>query len=343
MKVSQADDRHPRTVYDRRLLLFGVKRDAVLDLWEVERYGLDSFADADYVSVYGMRPADWYARGIRLLGRTTVECTRDALADAIALDVADLARSASSTSGALVIDPFVGSGNTLYWIVRRLTGCIGRGLELDARVCELTKRNLAIINSPIQIVNTDYLRGLAATTTPPDRLVVVFIAPPGATHSTPRPGSTCAEQPLPSRTSSTRSAGSCPTPRCSWPSRSTSNSNPRHWTWSGHAATGPPNGATTSTRPDKTMASCSAPEDGRHHRRPGPSPSHSPASPRLRDGPDTNSASPCAELAGHAPRRASRRDGLAGSHCCGDPAITLADPGPRAQCFGTPWRAIALG
>jgi hypothetical protein len=178
VKVSQADHRHPRTVYDRQLLLFGVKRDAVLDLWEVERDGLDSFADADYVSVYGMRPADWFARGIRLLGRTTVECTRDALADAIALDVADLARSASSTSGAVVIDPFVGSGNTLYWIVRRLTGCIGRGLELDARVCELTKRNLAIINSPIQIVNTDYLRGLAATTTPPDRLVVVFIAPP---------------------------------------------------------------------------------------------------------------------------------------------------------------------
>ena len=59
MKVSQADHRHPRTVYDRQLLLFGVKRDAVLDLWEVERYGLDSFADADYVSVYGMRPADW--------------------------------------------------------------------------------------------------------------------------------------------------------------------------------------------------------------------------------------------------------------------------------------------
>jgi hypothetical protein len=181
VKVSHADDRYPRTVYDRQLLLFGVKRDAVLDLREVERYGLDCFADADYVSVYGMRPADWYTRGIRLLGRTTVECTRDALADAIAGDVAALARSApstSSTSGAVVIDPFVGSGNTLYWIVRRMTGCAGLGLELDARVCELTKRNLAIINSPIQIVNTDYVRGLAATTTPSDRLVVVFIAPP---------------------------------------------------------------------------------------------------------------------------------------------------------------------
>ena len=34
------------------------------------------------------------------------------------------------------------------------------------------------MNSPIQIVNTAYVRGLAATTTPSDRLVVVFIAPP---------------------------------------------------------------------------------------------------------------------------------------------------------------------
>ena len=222
MKVSHADHRHPRTVYDRQLLLFGVKRDAVLDLREVERDGLDCFADADYVSVYGMRPADWYTRGIRLLGRTTVECTRDALADAIARDVAALARSASSTSGAVVIDPFVGSGNTLYWIVRRMTGCIGRGLELDARVCELTKRNLAIINSPIQIVNTDYLRGLAATTTPSDRLVVVFIAPPWGHALDPMSGLDLRRTTPPITDIIDQLGRLYPTPRCSWPSRSTS-------------------------------------------------------------------------------------------------------------------------
>ena len=103
-------------------MLFGAKREATLDLWEVQRYGAESYGDTDHVSVYGMRPAEWYARGIRLLGRTAVECTRDVLADAIAMDVAALAGSAPSASGTLVIDPFVGSGNTLYWIMRRLPG-----------------------------------------------------------------------------------------------------------------------------------------------------------------------------------------------------------------------------
>ena len=44
-------------VYDRELLLLGAKRNEVLDLWEVQRYGSDSYGDIDYASVYGMRPA----------------------------------------------------------------------------------------------------------------------------------------------------------------------------------------------------------------------------------------------------------------------------------------------
>ena len=53
-------------VYDRHLLLDGKKRNAVLELWEVQRYGTDNYGDADYVSVYGMPPADWHAKGVRL-------------------------------------------------------------------------------------------------------------------------------------------------------------------------------------------------------------------------------------------------------------------------------------
>ena len=56
--------------HDRALLLYGRKRNEVLTLREVERYGSDSFSDPDYVRLYGMTPPQWYARGIRLLGRT---------------------------------------------------------------------------------------------------------------------------------------------------------------------------------------------------------------------------------------------------------------------------------
>ena len=69
------DDR--ARVYERGFLLSPEKRNRVMELWEVQKYGIDSFSDSDYVCIYGMPPAEWYERGIRLLARTTVECVRD--------------------------------------------------------------------------------------------------------------------------------------------------------------------------------------------------------------------------------------------------------------------------
>src|SRR5215831_16823467 len=162
--------------YDRQLLLLGPKRNVILDLAEVERYGRESYGDPDYVSIYGMRPAEWYARGVRLLGRTTVECTRDALGDAIASDVAALVGPASKR-GVLVIDPFAGSGNTLYWLLRRLPSARGEGFELDEDVVALTRRNLALLGSDIVVHKKDYRSGLAGIAAG-ERLVVAFVAPP---------------------------------------------------------------------------------------------------------------------------------------------------------------------
>ena len=58
--------------YDRDFLLSRGKRNQVMELWEVQKFGTDSFGDPDYVSIYGMKPAEWYARGVRLLARTTI-------------------------------------------------------------------------------------------------------------------------------------------------------------------------------------------------------------------------------------------------------------------------------
>ena len=165
-------------MYDRQLLLAGAKRNALLDLWEVQRYGIDSYRDADYVSIYGLRPAEWYARGIRLLGRTAVECTRDELADAIGRDVAALVATAPPAAGALVIDPFAGSGNTLYWLLRHLPAMRGVGFEGDAIVFRVTRDNLELLALPIDIVNTDHASGLARLDVTHDQLLIVFIAPP---------------------------------------------------------------------------------------------------------------------------------------------------------------------
>jgi hypothetical protein len=166
-----------KDIHDRRLLLAGPKRNAVLDLWEVQRYGSDSYGDIDYVSIYGMRPPDWHAKGVRLLGRTAVECTRDRLANAIGEDVARVA-TAGQPARMLVVDPFAGSGNTLYWLLRHLPGARGTGFESDAGVYHLTRQNIACLALPIDIKNTDYRSGLSGLPVAPDELLIVFIAPP---------------------------------------------------------------------------------------------------------------------------------------------------------------------
>src|SRR5262245_25708251 len=167
-----------RPIYDRELLLGGVKRNAVLELWEVQRYGIDSYGDSDYVSIYGMQPADWYGKGVRVLGRTAVECTRDTLGDAIGKDVAAIATTRPPTVRALVVDPFAGSGNTLYWLLRHLPGARGVGFESDASVFRLTRQNMSVLALPIEVLDADYQSGLAGLTVGRDELLVAFIAPP---------------------------------------------------------------------------------------------------------------------------------------------------------------------
>ena len=164
-------------IYDRSLVLAGPKRTAILQLWEVERYGRDSYGDGDYVSIYGMRPADWFRRGVRVLGRTAVECTRDCLGARIAERLSDLVFH-SRLKAALVVDPFAGSANTLYWLARQLPGTRAIGFESDPDVFEVTRRNIEILDLPLEIRHKDYTAGLTDLRVSPDELFVIFIAPP---------------------------------------------------------------------------------------------------------------------------------------------------------------------
>lgn len=167
-------------VYDRALLLHGSKRNQVLSLAEIEQYGLDSFADPDYISIYGMPPREWYRHGIRLLGRTAVECTRDLLGERIGRDVASVATRMSSNR-VVVIDPFAGSCNTLFWILRHLSNAEGIGFESDPQVFELTHRNLTLLDQRVELVHGDYVRLLGQRQVPEDRSIVAFVAPPWGT------------------------------------------------------------------------------------------------------------------------------------------------------------------
>ena len=148
-------------------------------LAEIEQYGLDSFADADYISIYGMAPREWYRHGVRLLGRTAVECTRDALGDRIELDVASVA-TRMSAGRLLVLDLFAGFCNTLFWILRHLPNSDGITFESDLQVFELTHRNLSALNQKIELVSGDFARLLEELRVQEDRGIIAFVAPPWA-------------------------------------------------------------------------------------------------------------------------------------------------------------------
>ena len=178
----------PGVRYDRSLLLHGPKRNEILSLEEVEQYGQDSFGDRDYLSLHGMPPRAWHGRGLRVLGRTAVECTRDALGDAIGQDVAAAVGRLSVVAGILAIDPFAGSCNTLDWILRHLPGSEGIGFELDAQVHALTRRNLEVLERPITLYQGDYRALLGTLPVPADRALVLFVAPPWGTALDERTG-----------------------------------------------------------------------------------------------------------------------------------------------------------
>jgi hypothetical protein len=140
--------------YDRDLLLLDPKRKVSLDLWEVLRYGADSYGDVNCVSVYGLQAGEWYARGIRLVGGTAVECTRDEPADAIGQDIA---ATASSTSRAdlwslfLSPDPAIRcTGSSATYMERG-----GSGFEIDPHVHQLTEQNLSIPGLPVEFVHSE--------------------------------------------------------------------------------------------------------------------------------------------------------------------------------------------
>jgi hypothetical protein len=171
-------DGRTRVRYNRQLLLHEPKRSQVLALQEVRQYGADSFGDPEYVSLYGLTPTAWYARGVRILGRTAVECTRDRLGDLIGRDIADIARTAFDTKASVVIDLFAGSANTLYWIRRHLPRSRAVGFELDDAVNEASQRNLSILDLDFELVHVDYEAGLRTLAVAEDELLVVFVAPP---------------------------------------------------------------------------------------------------------------------------------------------------------------------
>jgi hypothetical protein len=86
---------HSERKYDRDFLLSTEKRNQLVELWEVEKYGKDCFGDPNHVHLYGMSPKEWYDRGVRILARTCLEAVKDPLGNKIGEDIAEVVARSS--------------------------------------------------------------------------------------------------------------------------------------------------------------------------------------------------------------------------------------------------------
>ena len=87
-----------------------------------------------------------------------------------------------------VVDPFAGSCNGLYAILRHLPGARGIGFEVEPAVFDLTARNIAQLEAPIELVNGSYKDLVRSRRHPGDHFIVVFLAPPWADALRPDTG-----------------------------------------------------------------------------------------------------------------------------------------------------------
>ena len=164
--------------YDRDFLLSPEKRNQIVELWEVEKYGRDCFNDPNHVHLYGMSPGEWYGRGVRILARTCLEAVKDPLGNEIGRNVAEIIARAPANRAVGVVDPFAGSCNGLYAILRHLPGSKGIGFEVEAAVFDLTTRNIAHLTAPIELVHGSYKDLVGSRRRPADHRIVVFLGPP---------------------------------------------------------------------------------------------------------------------------------------------------------------------
>jgi hypothetical protein len=105
---------------------------------------------------------------------------RDPLGNRIGEDVARVAARASPGSVFGVVDPFAGSCNGLFWILRHLPGAEGLGFEFERAIFDMSARNIASLRASIKLVYGDYGKLLGQHHFPGAHHIVAFLAPPWA-------------------------------------------------------------------------------------------------------------------------------------------------------------------
>lgn len=188
-----------------RAELLGPARTRVLTGDELCHAGQVFHGRPEGLSLYGVPAPSMVRSGLRLLGRTAIECSVDdhcaPFAEALA---ACLAREPDLSPG-YVADLFCGSGNIGFHLRARL-GLPVFAAELDPAVHAATRHNFRVLGLDLDLRHADY-RELLACLPPPRAGDVVVVEPPwGAALTRSGLDVTATEPPVPAILADIRAA-----------------------------------------------------------------------------------------------------------------------------------------
>lgn len=161
--------------------LLGAKRSVVLSLEEIRRVGEEFYEDPEGLDLYGMRPRDYFEMGVRIAGRTAMECSNDIRAAGQAKAVREVIQRRSFSGPPSAVDLFTGSGNSLFHLARSIDAVTAVGFELDENVYELTRKNFEKIGFRARFEPGSYQALLRPEILPPQHPCVVLVSPPWGT------------------------------------------------------------------------------------------------------------------------------------------------------------------
>ncbi|GAA2460313.1 hypothetical protein [Streptomyces macrosporus] len=154
MNASQEPDRAALFALRNRLL--GPLRNRFLTTDQLCEAGRLMCGRPEGLSLYGIPAPEMEARGLRILGRTAVECTKDPHPATVAGAIAEIEATTPEADGeAMVVDLFCGSGNFGHHLGRRLRRPVYAS-ELDPIVHEAGRRNLDRVGSAVDLRLADY-------------------------------------------------------------------------------------------------------------------------------------------------------------------------------------------
>ncbi|MEZ7129044.1 class I SAM-dependent methyltransferase [Nonomuraea sp. AD125B] len=160
--------------FQLRAELLGPSRTRLLTGPELIQVGLQVYGAPAAFSLYGVPAPEMAGCGLRLLGRTAIECTVDAYAAPVAAALAERVPAAGRPP--LVADLFCGSGN----LGRHLAAALGvraHASELDPAVHAATRHNLTALGIDIDLRLEDY-RDLLGRLTPHGPHDTYVVEPP---------------------------------------------------------------------------------------------------------------------------------------------------------------------